>query len=120
MSKEIWDEHNLLYHYTTSAGLKGILESQTLHATHFGFMNDSTEIYQMKPRLVETASQIVTKLREGDVPHALDKAARDTLSENAASDASRIVDHLYGEMLGLDGRAKLLQPFVVSFCGHDS
>lgn len=33
-----------LYHYTTSEGLKGILESKCLHATAASFLNDSSEI----------------------------------------------------------------------------
>jgi len=33
----------LLYHYTTQAGLDGILSSDSIWATHFRFMNDSME-----------------------------------------------------------------------------
>jgi hypothetical protein len=36
--------HPELMHYTSAAGLLGILESQSLHATHSAFLNDSTEI----------------------------------------------------------------------------
>lgn len=32
-----------LYHYTNSAGLKGIIESGAVRATHVAFMNDATE-----------------------------------------------------------------------------
>jgi hypothetical protein len=32
-----------VYHYTNSAGLKGIIESGVMRATHLGFMNDATE-----------------------------------------------------------------------------
>src|SRR4029077_10194075 len=32
-----------LYHYTDASGLKGIIESGTLRATHISFMNDASE-----------------------------------------------------------------------------
>ncbi|MGD0026241.1 MAG: DUF2971 domain-containing protein [Xanthobacteraceae bacterium] len=34
---------SILYHYTDAAGLKGIIESGTLRATHIAFMNDASE-----------------------------------------------------------------------------
>jgi hypothetical protein len=34
----------LLYHYTTSSGLQGILESKSLWATDMAYLNDSTEL----------------------------------------------------------------------------
>ncbi len=36
-------EPELLYHYTTEKGLYGILESDTIWATHYKFLNDSSE-----------------------------------------------------------------------------
>ncbi|HEV7922376.1 MAG TPA: DUF2971 domain-containing protein [Thermoanaerobaculia bacterium] len=35
---------HLLYHYTTAAGLLGIIESQSVRATNYSFLNDSSEI----------------------------------------------------------------------------
>jgi hypothetical protein len=37
------DEPDLLYHYTTQGGLDGILSSNSIWATHYRFLNDSTE-----------------------------------------------------------------------------
>lgn len=45
---EIAKKHPYLYHYTTLEGLKGILETQTLWATHFEFLNDSSELSTFK------------------------------------------------------------------------
>lgn len=43
-----------LYHYTTVAGLHGILESNSLHATHAAYLNDSQELlYGMQLALDE-------------------------------------------------------------------
>ena len=44
MSRTVPDAHPELLHYTSVAGLFGILESQSLRATHSAFQNDSTEI----------------------------------------------------------------------------
>lgn len=46
---ETWFAHQedpptLLYHYTTVEGLLGILKSNTLWATHVGYLNDATEL----------------------------------------------------------------------------
>jgi hypothetical protein len=38
------EDHPQLIHYTGAAGLSGILESQTLHATHYSYLNDATEV----------------------------------------------------------------------------
>ena len=37
---DIWEQYDLAFHYTTQAGLVGILESQALYATHFAYLND--------------------------------------------------------------------------------
>jgi hypothetical protein len=50
---EVWEDYDRVYHYTTQAGLKGILQSQTLHATHYKYLNDFTEMQQILPKLVE-------------------------------------------------------------------
>jgi hypothetical protein len=119
---EVWEEHDEVYHYTTLSGLKGILETQTLHATHFAFLNDSNEIYQIRPRLVETALLITTKLYEDAA--AANQRAREGMEAAggipalAAHDAVGVVDSMYRVTLGLDGGTKFFQPFVVSFCGH--
>lgn len=43
MSKTVADQHPHLYHYTTGAGLRGILESQQLWATNIAYLNDADE-----------------------------------------------------------------------------
>jgi hypothetical protein len=39
--KAVYLEHPELMHYTTADGLKGIVTSKTLWASHTGFLNDS-------------------------------------------------------------------------------
>lgn len=46
-------EHPELHHYTTYVGLKGIYRSNTLWATHFAHLNDTTEVVHLQPPLLE-------------------------------------------------------------------
>jgi hypothetical protein len=43
---------SILYHYTTANGLKGIVESNTIWATHYRFLNDKTE-YKYGQQIIE-------------------------------------------------------------------
>lgn len=40
----LWDTHPLLLHYTTAAGLIGILDSGALWSTHMQYLNDEKEL----------------------------------------------------------------------------
>lgn len=44
MSKHIHEQYSELLHYTTAAGLNGILRNGSLWATHSSFLNDAEEI----------------------------------------------------------------------------
>lgn len=44
--------HDELYHYTTAAGLSGILQSKSLWATHTSFVNDEEEILGFYDRVL--------------------------------------------------------------------
>lgn len=49
---KIADSHDELYHYTTAAGLSGILQSKSLWATHTSFVNDEEEILGFYDRVL--------------------------------------------------------------------
>lgn len=49
---KISESHGELYHYTTAAGLSGILQSKSLWATHTSFMNDEEEILGFYDRVL--------------------------------------------------------------------
>ena len=47
--KESLDPRDVLYHYTTADGLKKIIESGSMYASHYKYMNDTSEItYSLK------------------------------------------------------------------------
>jgi TRAP-type C4-dicarboxylate transport system substrate-binding protein len=45
--------HPYLHHYTTEAGLRGIVDSNSLWATYFADLNDSKEIHEVRVPLVQ-------------------------------------------------------------------
>lgn len=69
MSK-IADTHDELFHYTTAAGLSGIIESKSLRATHASFMNDEEEIRGFYDRILpEILHPIYLKYAEDSKDH---------------------------------------------------
>lgn len=59
---KVSEKHPHLFHYTTWEGLKGIVESNTLFATHARFLNDSSELYQAAEPLIQLLMPSVGKL----------------------------------------------------------
>lgn len=66
MPKNVTETHQELMHYTTSAGLQGIVTSGCVWATHSGALNDSQEIIHfLDNRLVDIIQEeAATYLRE--------------------------------------------------------
>jgi len=60
----------LLYHYTTEKGLYGILESDTIWATHYQFLNDSSERslgFDTYRRTIESVDRSTSGMPQGIV-----------------------------------------------------
>ena len=68
---------HVLYHYTTRAGLEGILRSGGLHATHRKDMNDKGEFAFARKRIDDLLVQIGKRL---DLPSAIESLARECRS----------------------------------------
>lgn len=54
-----------LYHYTGIDGLKGIISSQTLWATHYRYLNDTDEIIHFRDRLPDILRPVLKKVFSG-------------------------------------------------------
>ena len=115
MVDKVSDVYPELAHYTSSAGLKGILESRTLWASHARFLNDSREFeYFLDVRckkLMEDA--INTAYQDGKIElngyddHG-NKLTPEEIAQHEAqvlTSAARIVTATYEE------------PYLFSFCG---
>jgi hypothetical protein len=55
-----------LWHYTNGAGLLGIIESGTLHATQVACLNDSSEIRYASKLLLDALSAIGSRCNADD------------------------------------------------------
>ncbi|MFA4828531.1 MAG: DUF2971 domain-containing protein [Thermodesulfovibrionales bacterium] len=108
------DVYEKLYHYTTWDGLLGILQTQTLWATHYRFLNDYSEIVLFRDKLV---SLILPYVREGyeklvkQSPHIELKISQEGgLDQVIQHDAAVVVDTQY--------RATGDEIYILSFCGQ--
>ena len=50
-----------LFHYTSAEGLYGILDSECLWATHFKFLNDSSEFFAARKWLLDFVHRAIHK-----------------------------------------------------------
>jgi hypothetical protein len=65
MRKKVSEEYEELLHYTTAAGLSGIVNSDCLWAIHASFLNDSEEIrHFFNHRLVDITRTVAVKYLE--------------------------------------------------------
>jgi DUF2971 family protein len=118
---EIYEEHNTLFHYTTIAGLKGIIESQTLHATHYKFLNDSTEIISLAPKIEDLVAPAVREAFERLAQNPANRAkmdARGGIDAIVAHDIKAVVRALYEVTYEKRTPFRHSEPYILSFCGH--
>lgn len=124
--QELYEKHAELFHYTNLKGVEGILASQNLRATHYKFLNDSSELKLMRPELTERlypflrdeavkifrqgGFKMKEKIRKGGGPL---KVARDQ--------AKHLEDAIYKTAFEntITGPA-LATPYITSFCAHTS
>lgn len=109
--KKIEDEYETLFHYTTFNGLYGIVENNTIWATHFKYLNDKSEYSIFEERLTEYLKPIIhEKIREmladGKIlPNHLPSDIENLVSDEVSIYKSAVYKATYGES------------YVASFCG---
>ena len=93
-----------LFHYTTTPGLQGIVESNSLHASAAYFLNDSSEVEYGKSILADV----------------LDKWELNN-PEQRDDPTAELVRDLRTQICGAAGREALVQSvYVVCFCERDN
>lgn len=109
------EQQRRLIHYTTADGLIGILESGSLRATHFDFLNDSTEcrsiLSVLLPRIEGELREIVPKLIKRGL---LDSAI---LSSSGAFYKKEAENMVRAMMKATNNTAPY---FIASFCVHEA
>jgi hypothetical protein len=104
MTKTIGETYSELWHYTTAAGLKGIIETQQLHATQIHYLNDHQEF----SGFLDTR---LKKILTSSVDEAKSKDA--SLGPDFDQKVKRLFEEIRRVTLGLDA-------FVTSFCSTDT
>ena len=103
-----------LYHYTTWDGLLGILQTHSLWATHYKFLNDYSEIVLFRNKLVSYILPYVREECEKLVKESPDIKQRISqeggMSKSIQLDAELIVDTQY-RVIGDE-------IYILSFCGQ--
>ena len=123
-AKDALKKHPKLYHYTNISGLEGIIKSQTLWATHYRGLNDSSEVQLMRPIIREMMNGIcIEALRKLSNKNSIVRREikkHGGLVAFAKREAKTIIDIYYDLSFGTAGRAgkSYADPFVVCFCSH--
>lgn len=120
----VYEDHQYLYHYTNLGGLRSILESQTLWATHYKALSDFSEVEHMRGFLERSIYPIVNRVMRDHATQSLryrlflDRhGGLFAASQQAAHDT---VNNLYRTTFDGPGRdiGPFAEPYVVSFCAH--
>lgn len=93
-----------LYHYTTYKGLNGILNSQSLWATNYQFLNDSSEIIYFKQKLQVLIKDCIEEFSPEEVKNHPEFNLKSVLETNFINDT--IYKALGNEF------------YLTSFCSH--
>lgn len=119
------NRHQDLYHYTSREGLEGIWTSQTLRATHYQDLNDTSEcrliVDPLKAQVAKEVKRFVAD-HKGDYPE-LRKLSLDPrrLRKLIQEESSKLVDiplALMFDRESVSGKASFFHPYILSFCSH--
>lgn len=118
------EAHPELHHYTDEIGLRGILNSNELWATHYTCLNDTTEVFHLRslliPILARRVHVFVEELKQQrgrNYRRFLKKHGMD--EDIARREAQNVVDTLYEVTFkGKLHVSPFASPFIVSFCSH--
>jgi hypothetical protein len=108
VKQKLHEVHPHLMHYTNAAGLYGIVQSQTLRATHFAYLNDATEVkYFIENKLREIFENITLQFQKSA---KIDKSQVRRFVDDWIDKTNKI---FFGDHVGKDA---LVEPYLMSFC----
>lgn len=111
---DIWEEHKRLYHYTNWDGLSGILKARNLWATHYRFLNDSSEFTLFGDKLFSFLQPAVRDEYEKFTRQDSDAGRGVRRAVNPASFATHFVRALINEYYRVTDE----EAYIASFCGE--
>ncbi len=103
-----------LYHYTTWGGLKGILQTQSLWATNYKFLNDYSELVLFRDKLVSLIYPIVLEGYKQLIMHK--PSLKGKIQEQGGLD--QVVQHDAEVLIDSQYRALSSEIYILSFCGE--
>lgn len=96
-----FDRDERLFHYTSSHGLYGILESGCLWATHYRFLNDSREFYAARESLqILLEGRVLARMAELKAAGAIKVDDGVLLEDISKQEAQNFIDIYYSAMFG--------------------
>jgi hypothetical protein len=98
MTSPEFDRRSCLYHYTSAAGLDGILRERILRATDTGFLNDLQEIIYAARPLIPRIDDLLKEVAQYDAEHDPLQKIRSSMVRSAR-DAIKRLTHLDDDML---------------------
>ncbi len=122
LSEAVLQAHPEVYHYTDERGFEGIVRSNTLWATFYKDLNDTTEVTALREPLRHALGNyfiqtIRTKARNS-LKVTMESKRRGGVVAWAQSAAQGLVSALYESALERAGGRNLVDPYIVSFCSH--
>lgn len=114
-------EHPELHHYTNFYGLRGIVESNTLWATHFSCLNDSTEVMLLKQPITDILTSRALKAvqtRDGVNRHARRTMEHARNVHNVTDITGNFVEAMFAAAFKGEIIEPLAEPYITSFCAH--
>jgi hypothetical protein len=115
-------DHPELHHYTTEGGLKGILSTEAIWATHFSDLNDASEVKFLQGPLTSALSDRFMRLvvqRQNQTPSMLLRVQKFGGAEKVGATLARQLVRIMYQITfeGADAR-EFGAPFIASFCSH--
>jgi hypothetical protein len=111
-------EHPELHHYTNFNGLRGIVESNTLWATHFAHLNDESEVMLLRQPMTEI---LTTRALEAvQLSGGANRHARRAMISNVEQITRNFIEAMFQTAFKATSIEPLAEPFVASFCFHPS
>jgi hypothetical protein len=114
-------EHPELHHYTKYAGLKGIIETNVLRATHYRNLNDTMEISLLRQPLADAlglrfADVLRRRRSERQIAQATEKTGGLEVAAQLAAEG--LVNCFYQVSFERRDSFSFAEPYITSFCTH--
>lgn len=111
----IHKSHPRIFHYTTAAGLHGILRYGKFWLTHYTSLNDTTEFAAFRPLLQKVFCETLDEMIAAGRFEFIDTPPKQPISDIVRDQADAIIDVLIGALF--TSKQATGEPFVASFCG---